>query len=374
MAWERPQADKRWDDLAVAHIDEIAKGLRPREFEKKLVELLDPTLMQAPPSASDRRVSVDIAGRKMYSAVALKAHRLKARVGDAVSHLAVRNGCSARCLGDLLGRCKIDGHVENADGETVLDVALNVGAPEDVVACVERWLASPEALAELCESPTRSRKVRPFVTKAADKGFAAAPPGEAAPRPATASLRRPASRSGLSAKALAARNDGDRPRTAPKAPRDRRRFPVPVAESPFHFAEPLHGLTEASEDGLSVVAKGSGDADVPRFACDLLEPRLGPDVSRAAVTFRVRAGAHGSDGLYVGLGSQMKGFDIAGGRAACGEPTALVYRLRDGRARLDGKWVPGFNQKGEMADAARGFYEEGDEITLEYDRDTRGRK
>ena len=58
MAWERPQADKRWDDLAVAHIDEIAKGLRPREFEKKLVELLDPTLMQAPPSASDRRVSV----------------------------------------------------------------------------------------------------------------------------------------------------------------------------------------------------------------------------------------------------------------------------------------------------------------------------
>ena len=56
MAWERPQADKRWDDLAVAHIDEIAKGLRPREFEKKLVELLDPTLMQAPPSASDRRV------------------------------------------------------------------------------------------------------------------------------------------------------------------------------------------------------------------------------------------------------------------------------------------------------------------------------
>ena len=37
MAWERPQADKRWDDLAVAHIDEIAKGLRPREFEKKLV-------------------------------------------------------------------------------------------------------------------------------------------------------------------------------------------------------------------------------------------------------------------------------------------------------------------------------------------------
>ena len=55
MAWERPQADKRWDDLAVAHIDEIAKGLRPREFEKKLVELLDPTLMQAPPSASDRR-------------------------------------------------------------------------------------------------------------------------------------------------------------------------------------------------------------------------------------------------------------------------------------------------------------------------------
>ena len=197
MAWERPQADKRWDDLAVAHIDEIAKGLRPREFEKKLVELLDPTLMQAPPSASDRRVSVDIAGRKMYSAVALKAHRLKARVGDAVSHLAVRNGCSARCLGELLGRCKIDGHVENADGETVLDVALNVGAPEDVVACVERWLASPEALAELCESPTRSRKVRPFVTKAADKGFAAAPPGEAAPRPATASLRRPASRSGL---------------------------------------------------------------------------------------------------------------------------------------------------------------------------------
>ena len=61
MAWERPQADKRWDDLAVAHIDEIAKGLRPREFEKKLVELLDPTLMQAPPSASDRRVSVDMA-------------------------------------------------------------------------------------------------------------------------------------------------------------------------------------------------------------------------------------------------------------------------------------------------------------------------
>ncbi|KAH8051265.1 pyrophosphatase [Aureococcus anophagefferens] len=334
-------ADKRWDDLAVAHIDEIAKGLRPREFEKKLVELLDPTLMQAPASASDRRVSVDIAGRKMYSAVALKAHRLKARVGDAVSHLAVRNGCSARCVGDLLGRCKIDGHVENADGETVLDVALNVGAPEDVVAC------------------------------AAEKGFAAAPPGEAAPRPATASLRRPASRSGLSAKALAARNDGDRRRTAPKAPRDRRRFPVPVAESPFHFAEPLHGLTEASEDGLSVVAKGSRDADVPRFACDLLEPRLGPDVSRAAVTFRVRAGARGSDGLYVGLGSQMKGFDIAGGRAACGEPTALVYRLRDGRARLDGKWVPGFNQKGEMADAARGFYDEGDEITLEYDRDTR---
>ncbi|KAH8066307.1 pyrophosphatase [Aureococcus anophagefferens] len=224
----------------------------------------------------------------MYSAVALKAHRLKARVGDA-----------------------IDGHVENADGETVLDVALNVGAPEDVVACVERWLASPEALAELCESPTRSRK---------------------APRPEA--------------------------------------LPVPVAESPFHFAEPLHGLTEASEDGLSVVAKGSRDADVPRFACDLLEPRLGPDVSRAAVTFRVRAGARGSDGLYVGLGSQMKGFDIAGGRAACGEPTALVYRLRDGRARLDGKWVPGFNQKGEMADAARGFYDEGDEITLEYDRDT----
>ena len=200
-----------------------------------------------PRSASDRRVSVDIAGRKMYSAVALKAHRLKARVGDAVSHLAVRNGCSARCLGDLLGRCKIDGHVENADGETVLDVALNVGAPEDVVACVERWLASPEALAELCESPTRSRKVRPFVTKAAEKGFAAAAPGEAAPRPATASLRRPASRSGLSAKALAARNDGDRPRTAPKAPRDRRRFPVPVAESPLAPLAPINYEQRAAQ-------------------------------------------------------------------------------------------------------------------------------
>ena len=57
MAWERPQADKRWDDLAVAHIDEIAKGLRPREFEKKLVELLDPTLMQAPPSATGQEKS-----------------------------------------------------------------------------------------------------------------------------------------------------------------------------------------------------------------------------------------------------------------------------------------------------------------------------
>ena len=359
-------ADRRWDEKCVIYLAQISRGLRPKEWEKKLVDLLDPTFALAPPCASERRVSVDIAGRKMYSAVKLGGdHRIKARVGDIVTHLAARNGCSARTVTALLDRCRVDGRAENADGETVLDVALNLER-RDVAAAVDAWLRAARTDGEPEGSPSRSRKMPAFFAGSHEAHHAGGG------RPASASggggLTRPPSSQGFGWGHGRAR-DAPRPRSARSATR---RFVAPAPESPFHFADAAHGRTVVSEDGLGV--ENVGDTwDVDHWACDTLDPCLTPDVAKATLTLKIKAanGAHKSDGVYIGVGTS-RAFDAADGMGAVSAASSFGFRCRDGRVFSGGAWVPGFSDAGEAcADKVAGFYHDGDKISLEYDRDAR---
>jgi len=202
MAWQNAPVDMRWDESCVIYLGEINKGLRPREWEKKLVELFDPSYGLSPPCASERHVTVDIAGRKLFSAVRLGGGgrggedrpKVVARVGDVVTHLAVRNGGSAGLLALLLGRCRVDSRTENGAGETSLDVAIALGR-DDVADAIRGFLASARLDPEPHDGVgSPSRKAPAFFAGSREAHH----PGGGGGRPASSSSKlRPASPAAL---------------------------------------------------------------------------------------------------------------------------------------------------------------------------------
>mmetsp|Transcript_9127 Transcript_9127/g.15085 ORF Transcript_9127/g.15085 Transcript_9127/m.15085 type:complete len:494 (+) Transcript_9127:79-1560(+) len=130
-------------------------------------------------------------------------------------------------------------------------------------------------------------------------------------------------------------------------------------------------INKVTEDGLTVKSESMrGDS---LFGCTLLEPALTRDVAFATITFRVhestgRGGVCGGvNGLYFGLTS-AEDHDIQRGYAACGGTKTFIYRCRDGDKRIGGVWQK-FNRKCMGRGGGKGSYFEGDEITLEYNRD-----
>lgn len=143
---------------------------------------------------------------------------------------------------------------------------------------------------------------------------------------------------------------------------------APQSSAMFRFDRDAnaHGLS-VLESADTVCVNGAAEADVDSWAADLVVPRILPSMGRCTLALKLRGGDGfaKSDGIVVGL---ARG-DCDGFKKIADNASAYSFRCRDGAVRRGlTDWDCGFQTL--AVPTPEGFYDDGDDVVLEYDRAT----